>query len=106
MRRLRCTYFALRHGRSEANELGIIASLPEVAVARYGLSEQGRREAEEKLRPERVPALGLSPGASAGVLCLSSDLKRARETAEVFCALNGLPPPALDPRGVGREATR
>lgn len=93
---LRNVYYALRHGRSEANALGIVASDPANALSRYGLTEDGRREVSRKLSPARVRALGLAGGAA--VVCVSSDFLRARETAALFCELNGFSPPALDAR--------
>jgi probable phosphoglycerate mutase len=44
--RLRCRYLALRHGQSEANVRGIIASNPDVACASYGLSPAGIQQAQ------------------------------------------------------------
>ncbi len=93
---LRNVYYALRHGRSVANERGIVVSEPEHALAGYGLSDGGRREVAEKLAPGRVRAAGLDDPAR--VVCVSSDFLRARETAELFCALNGFGAPALDAR--------
>jgi len=95
MQRLRNTYFALRHGRSLANEAGIIISDPASGVPGYGLSEDGSRDARARLAPASLAAQGLTPAAT---VVLSSDFRRARETAEVLCEEGSLAPPALDPR--------
>jgi broad specificity phosphatase PhoE len=92
---LRNRWFALRHGWSEANALGIIVSLPERGVPGFGLSEKGRLQVRASCRPERLAALGLTREAT---LVLSSDFRRARETAELLCELNGLAPPVIEPR--------
>ncbi len=94
---LRNAYWALRHGRSEANERGIIVSSPARGVAAFGLSPRGRAEVLAALAPARLAARGLAldPARS---LVVSSDFLRARKTAEILCALNALPVPRLDPR--------
>jgi broad specificity phosphatase PhoE len=94
-RAYRNTYFALRHGKSLANAEGIIVSLPENGVEGYGLSPEGAVDARAKLRPERVRAAGFG---ARPVVVFTSDFKRARETAAIFCELNGLPPATVDVR--------
>ncbi|HVY61275.1 MAG TPA: histidine phosphatase family protein [Planctomycetota bacterium] len=95
MKPLRNRWFALRHGRSEANARGLVVSRPENGLARYGLSEEGRLEARDRLAPARLAPLALAPAAT---LVLTSDFRRARETAEVLCELNGLAPATPEPR--------
>ena len=74
----RNTYYALRHGISEANEQGIIVSQPQNGVPSYGLSSRGWTVTVEALQPSRLPA-GLDP---ANAVAYTSDFKRAADTAE------------------------
>ncbi len=81
---LQNTYFALRHGQSEANVEKIIASNPVIACHQYGLSSLGRQQAQQAsqdivdyylLRNNDVASFS-------GICLLSSDLLRAKQTAE------------------------
>lgn len=68
----------MRHGHSEANQLGIIVSHPDNGRIQYGLSELGRRQVMASLQ---------QPGKlDANTVILTSDFKRARETAEMVAA--------------------
>jgi glucosyl-3-phosphoglycerate phosphatase len=72
---LKNRYFAMRHGRSLANEQGIIVSWPENGVLpEYGLSERGRSQVEAAVN---------DCGLSHNVLIYSSDFSRACQTAEI-----------------------
>ena len=88
----RNTYLALRHGRSTANEAGIIVSDPLRGVPDFGLSAAGRADLGSRLAGSSLAARGLS---GASTQCYSSDFRRARETAELFCSVLGLPAPVL-----------
>ncbi|CAB9508865.1 Pfam:PGAM [Seminavis robusta] len=82
---LRNEYWVLRHGQSQANVAKLIASSPEIACQKYGLSDVGKEQAalagdeaveafhERNTREPRLQA----------VVLLSSDLLRAKETAEI-----------------------
>ena len=72
---LRNRYVALRHGHSIANHRGIIVSHPDNGLDDYGLSEKGILQVEQNLSGR--PDLG------ANTLILSSDFRRARESAEI-----------------------
>ena len=74
-------YFAMRHGHSRANELGIIVSDPRHGIDDYGLSERGRAQVDARA--------GSLRGLGAGTVILSSDFRRARETAEIVHARLG-----------------
>jgi probable phosphoglycerate mutase len=81
-------YFALRHGQSLANVAQIIASNPELACHNYGLSEVGKEQA--KMAGATVVELYNTQSQHPqknynyeGILLLSSDLLRAKETAEI-----------------------
>lgn len=85
-------YFALRHGQSLANVAGIIASDPAVACHKYGLSPVGREQAAEAGRDlvDRLMSLPMKDDGNdkddvspAGVVIVTSDLLRAKETAEI-----------------------
>jgi probable phosphoglycerate mutase len=80
MSSLKNNYFALRHGQSKANVAKIIASNPDVATLKYGLSDLGTDQATNagKTIVEEFQSQQYD-----GVLILSSDLLRAKETAEI-----------------------
>jgi len=65
--------YVFRHAESEANVAGLIASDPATAVPGFGLTETGRRQAAE----------ADLPWGSRPVRILTSDFRRARETAEI-----------------------
>lgn len=85
---LRNKYYALRHGQSQANVAKVIASSPAVACSQYGLSPMGVIQARQagldvvqcylKLQEADVPL--------SGICLLSSDLLRARETADAVAS--------------------
>ncbi|MEH6469027.1 MAG: histidine phosphatase family protein, partial [Porticoccus sp.] len=68
-------YYVMRHGQSEANVEGIIASDPSVGCTAYGLTETGKTQASE--------SIASSPNITANTHILSSDFLRARETADI-----------------------
>lgn len=73
-------YYAIRHGHSEANAAGIIVSNSELGVDQCGLTKKGRRQVERTLSDFR--------DLDENTILVSSDFKRARETADlVFQAL-------------------
>ncbi len=72
-------YYLMRHGQSEANVQGIIVSDPAVGVEGFGLTDTGKAQAHEGIR-----SAGISP-----VRIISSDFKRARQTAEIASQLTG-----------------
>ena len=74
-------YFVMRHGHSLANLQGIIVSQPKNGVGDYGLSEEGVLQVE-KSEWSKVELNRKS-------LIVSSDFKRARETAEIMHRLLG-----------------
>jgi len=84
-------YFAMRHGHSLANQEGIIVSHPENGVDGYGLSERGVAQVENSVLTSDL--LG------SDTLIISSDFKRARESAEiVHRLLKCLTPVCFDQR--------
>jgi glucosyl-3-phosphoglycerate phosphatase len=75
-------YFALRHGQSDANVAGIIASHPDVARTKYGLSvPTGRNQAMHA--GQDVVDHYLQNVNYDSLVLLSSDLLRAYETATI-----------------------
>jgi broad specificity phosphatase PhoE len=88
---LRCRYFALRHGQSQANVEKLIASHPEVACKAYGLSplgiEQARKAGHDVVEHFTNNHFSSSSSSSSGtrgrVVILASDLLRAQQTAEI-----------------------
>ena len=73
--RLKNRYFAMRHGHSMANQQGIIVSHPENGCDNYGLSRQGREQVRASLQ--------LNNQLDANTLVVTSDFKRARESAGI-----------------------
>jgi probable phosphoglycerate mutase len=76
MEKLRNRYFACRHGESQANVEGIIVSDPVVGTVRYGLTETGRRQVRERI--------AVFPHGDRQTLVISSDFRRAAETAGII----------------------
>jgi len=74
-------FFAMRHGESEANRLGLIVSGPESGVPGYGLSDTGREQVRLSIVNDRQ--------LDADTLIYSSDFKRAVETARIVHAQLG-----------------
>lgn len=85
---LKNTYFAMRHGKSEANERGLIVSNPERGARAFGLCEKGRVQVQD--------SVGRLRGDAFSALCvMSSDFLRARQTAELVHAGLGLREPIV-----------
>ena len=82
-------YYALRHGRSEANEAGRIISHPDEGTKRWGLTAQGRRQVEEGVSRSRL---------GEETLIITSDFVRARETAAVASRILNCAAPREDAR--------
>lgn len=77
---LQNTYFALRHGESEANTNGIIVSSPKNGLEKYGLTKAGAKTLHNSLA--LLPTKTFSKA-----ILYSSDFKRTLETAEIFRTL-------------------
>lgn len=82
-KKLKNTYFVMRHGQSEANVAGIIASNPAVGCNRYGLTDIGKQQATESV--QNTTDLNSDPGPSLNheVRIISSDFLRTKETANI-----------------------
>ena len=91
--RLRNRYYALRHGRSLANDEELIVSHPDHGVPRYGLSEEGRRQVAGAITAalrDRV--------LDRATQIVASDFARARESAEIARDLLGAQDVLLTPK--------
>ena len=93
IRHLRNTYYVLRHGRSVANEDGLIVSHPDRGVQGYGLSDEGRRQV----------ARSVTQALQGGVLdettlIVTSDFARALQSAQIVADLLGAPDVIVTPR--------
>ena len=88
---LRNRYFVMRHGHSLANQRGIIVSDPANGVTEFGLSDAGRSQVEQRrISVERLDS---------ATRILSSDFRRALETAEILHRRLSCDPPLItDPR--------
>jgi len=78
-------YGLLRHGESIANVLGIVTSDPAVATIRYGLTPHGAEQVRQSASAYRDRLAG------SHVRLISSDLLRARQTAEIARRVLGAP---------------
>jgi glucosyl-3-phosphoglycerate phosphatase len=90
---LKNRYFIQRHGKSEANLLGIILSDPAEGVPKYGLTDEGK--AQVRASAERALADG---ALGAETVIISSDFKRAIETARITQEVIGAGPIQLTER--------
>jgi broad specificity phosphatase PhoE len=85
-------FFAVRHGQSKANVARLIASNPATATSSYGLTSMGRAAAEKaandviKIYRDREKQTGAQQKScyQEGIVILSSDLLRAKETATIL----------------------
>ena len=68
-------YFVMRHGQSLANLQQVIVSDPQNGIDDYGLSEQGMMQVREVVQCD--------PRIDSDLLIVSSDFRRARESAEI-----------------------
>jgi len=68
-------FYLMRHGESVANKKGLIVSQPENGVSDYGLTHNGVMQVTEVAVNSRL---------NRDVLIVSSDFKRAYETAEIM----------------------
>ncbi len=90
---LQNTYVIMRHGRSIANEEGVIISDPVRGVNGYGLSKSGREDVRASaLRAKESGVL------NADVIIRSSDFLRAKETAEITADILDATPIICTPR--------
>lgn len=73
------TYYALRHGRSEKNDLGLVVSYPEAQP--YHLTELGRNQVSEGAQWLKDKAIDM---------IIASDLTRTTESAQIVADVLGL----------------
>lgn len=81
-------YFGLRHGKSEANEKGIIISHPDNGILYYGLVEEGKEQVKKSVSHAKKQGI-----LHENILVISSPFKRCVETAEIaqeILGVNGL----------------
>jgi probable phosphoglycerate mutase len=90
MESLKNTYYAFRHGQSRANVEGIIISDPAIGTVEYGLTDEGRAQVRASL--STISAF------NADTILVSSDFRRARETAEIIQHTIGAVPVVFDIR--------
>lgn len=73
-------FVSLRHGQSQANIQKLIASDPTIACRQFGLTDLGQNQAN--LAAQELLEHYNRSGAYEGILIVSSDLLRAKQTAE------------------------
>ena len=78
-------YFAMRHGESEANVLGVAVGDPHRGVEGFGLTERGRRQAVEAAEAFKELHTHLINETE----IIASDFRRTRETAELLARVLG-----------------
>jgi len=83
--KLKNQYFGLRHGRSEANEKGIIISHPDNGIPYYGLVEKGKKQVEKSVSLAKQQGI-----LDENIIIISSPFKRCRETAEIAQEILGI----------------
>ena len=91
-------YYLMRHGESLANKLGLIVSHPNNAIENYGLTVRGA---------DQVTSAALSTRLGVNTLIVTSDYKRAIDTAEIVHSVIGcnealIVEPLLRERNFGR----
>lgn len=86
MRRLKNRYFAQRHGRSEANEGGVVANSIESAIKSFGLIEQGRHQIRTALCEHHIFGNIASNGNRPPVI-VSSDFLRTLDAAHIASSI-------------------
>jgi len=96
--RLNNRYFVMRHGHSMANQQRIIVSHPDNGRDNYGLSELGRKQVRTSLQQDNR--------LDTGTVIVTSDFKRARETAAIVvemlaCSASLCEEPRLRERNFG-----
>lgn len=108
-RELENRYFVIRHGESTANERGLVVSDPGIGTIGYGLTGKGRGQIDESARDflmrlydhrkrlagivgDRVAnrKLKMDKISKYNTVVLSSDFRRAMETAEIFAEVVGV----------------
>ena len=72
-------YYVMRHGQSLGNQQGIIVSHPANGCSGFGLSERGREQVRASLQQDEL--------LDAATLIVSSDFRRAHESAGIVHAL-------------------
>lgn len=77
-------YYVMRHGQSLANHKGIIVSHAINAISKYGLTTRGC---------EQVTEAALKTRLDSNTIIVSSDYKRAVETAEIMKSVLSCPSP-------------
>jgi broad specificity phosphatase PhoE len=76
--KLKNKYLIIRHGESEANKQGIVASSPENSINSFGLTERGEKQIRDIIRIKKENLL------RSKVIIISSDFLRARESASII----------------------
>lgn len=92
-REWRNRYLGVRHGVSEANERGVIVSTAENGLSQWGLSAHGAAACRARFRLTW-------PNVEAGQrdwLVVTSDFRRAVETAVILCETLEIPEWSVDP---------
>lgn len=87
--KLQNRFYVLRHGQSTANERGVIASHPQNAINDYGLTQLGVDQVLKSIERCRH---------ADDLIIVSSDFKRAIESANIVHTVLATAPPTIDQR--------
>ncbi len=79
-------YFLARHGKSLANEQGIILSDPREGTTGFGLTGEGREQVRASAAAAKAQGI-----LDERAFIVSSDFTRARETADIIADVLGVP---------------
>ena len=82
MLNLKNRYFIMRHGKSKANEEGIIISNPQEGINNYGLTDLGKDQVQKSSEKNKL--------LDKNTIIFCSDFKRAKETAEIVKKVIGI----------------
>lgn len=82
-------YYVMRHGKSQANEAGVIISAPETGTVKWGLTDVGRDQISQSLTSSPL---------SKDTLIYTSDFLRTWESAQIVAEMLGCAQPIKDSR--------
>ena len=85
-RKLNNKYYLMRHGQSTANKQGLIVSAPDNALNDYGLTLRGANQVLDAAINTRL---------NTNTIIVSSDYKRAIETANIMHSVLGIKTPVI-----------
>ncbi len=83
----------MRHGKSLANEQGIIVSHPDIGTSGFGLAEEGKNQVLQSIEEVKSKKM-----LDSETIIISSDFTRTKETAEIAAKVLGVKDIELNPK--------